>query len=334
MAYRLIDSAHGGDGATRWTIFTPGTVRTTGSPTNRSYYEFTTNSGHTITSQFAAVSSCLIGANVRITALIDSTLPWCSFKGDSNGTSHITLDRNALGAVVVKRGATVIATSANGVIQADVWHHWEARIVVHDTTGIVQVWIDGAPTPVIDFSGDTKNAGTNTTIDAITIARAGSGQHHVSDIRISDGTSPIGATTIWSSVPNGNGNTTQLDGSDGNQVDNYLLVDEATPDGDTTYVAGQVEGEFDLYELENLPAGDWTIHAVQVSLNAKLSEAGSRFIRPVLRTGGSNFTGTTVPVAVSYGTYREVFENNPDTSLPWTEAEVDALQVGLEVRDS
>jgi hypothetical protein len=98
---------------------------------------------------------------------------------------------------------------------------------------------------------------------------------------------------------------------------NFDKVDEATPNGDTDYVFDSVEGDFDLYTLTDLPAGfTFDVLAVQTTFNANTSDAGAKFIRPHIRSGGSEATGTSRALAASYLSYMEVFEDNPVTTKP------------------
>lgn len=52
-------------------------------------------------------------------------------------------------------------------------------------------------------------------------------------------------------TPNGNGNYSQFDGSDGNSVDNYALVDEIPPVA-TDYVSTAVANELDSYTISSV----------------------------------------------------------------------------------
>lgn len=345
MSILLIDSAHAADGSSKYSTFAPRTTLPTASPSGRSAYQFGSGAGEEIVKPIPDYSSVLVGYYGYVYSLAnagDNSTNAQMFRvlSDTLVTVHLSLGVSSTGEVWVRRGGgtgTELARSSAGVITAATWHHWEVRATIADAGGRVEVWIDG--TQRINFTGDTKNAGTKTVVDGIrwgrtAAASGGSDGHLISDIVISNGTTPIGPTTVWRHLPNGNGNSSQLLGSDGNSTDNYLLVDEATPDGDTTYVSSATEGQLDLYALDDLPSGAWDVLAVQTALNAKTDDGGSKFLRPVIRSGGSNAVGTSRSLPASYASHFQVFETNPVTTNPWTEAEVDALEVGPEVRDS
>ena len=86
--------------------------------------------------------------------------------------------------------------------------------------------------------------------------------------------------------------------------------------------------------MADLPSGTWDVLAVQVNNHARKSDAGTRYIRPVVRTGGADFVGTSVVMAESYDTFWEVWNLNPNTTAAWTQSEVNGLEVGAEARDS
>jgi hypothetical protein len=74
-------------------------------------------------------------------------------------TIHIAIQMNSSGFVEIRRGAggTLLATGTAG-FSAGVYRHLEVKCKVHDTTGYVEVRVDG----VVDvtFSGDTRNPPT------------------------------------------------------------------------------------------------------------------------------------------------------------------------------
>lgn len=341
MAVIFMDSANSGEGPTKWDTLVVNATLSGVSPSGRNAYRTVNDNGNLILKIIPDTTSVLVGWKGRLNTLdTDNAANNLSFqiRSDAGVTIHLTLGVTPLGAVTVRRGTgtgTLLGTSANGVIVEDTWHHYEFRATLNDTTGRAVVWIDGVATPVIDFTGDTKNAGTKTDIDAIRFGRViSSSGWDVCDISIASETTNYGVTEVASMLPTGNGNSSGMVGSDGNQTDNYLLADEATPNGDTDYNIGDTEGEKDTYAMANLPTGTWDVLAVQTNIHARKNDAGTRFMRPVLRTNSTDYTGTSVVMAESYDTHWQVFNTNPDTAAAWTEAEIDALEVGAEARDS
>ena len=99
----------------------------------------------------------------------------CVLMSDTAATSHLTLRVTSAGLLEVRRGTTsgtVLASSAAGAIVVSTWQYVELLATLNDTTGAVEVRVDGVT--VCSASGvDTKNAGTKTVLDAVRLVGAG-----------------------------------------------------------------------------------------------------------------------------------------------------------------
>src|SRR5690606_14181121 len=211
-------------------------------------------------------------------------------------------------------------------------HDFEVAATIDDSNGLVQVWVDGVK--VIDFSGDTRNGGT-AAIDTVRWGRTlsgGPGPYRFSDIVIDSGISLKGPTRVLDSYPSADGANTDLTSS--GEGDNYEMVNEATPDGDSSYVSGDTEGQKDTYALDNPVPEGYEVLAVQVSHYSRKADSGTRFARPVIRSGGTDYGGASEDMAESYTTYRDTWTTDPDTSEAWTRSGRNAIEAGVEVRDS
>jgi hypothetical protein len=133
--------------------------------------------------------------------------------------------------------------------------------------------------------------------------------------------------------PSGNGDASQLTGSDGNSTDNYALVDEVPSNNDTDYVEGSVVNERDLYQLSNvsLPVGT-TVRRVLVESRSKDTVAEGGLIALEVKTGGTEYVSADMALASSYAPVRAEWILNPNTGVAWTQADLDALQVGPRTR--
>lgn len=195
------------------------------------------------------------------------------------GTTHVTITLDASLHVVATRNGTVLATSTNAFpATANVWHYIEVKVVIHDTAGSVIVKVDG--TEWLNVSGvDTRNAGTTGAISEIDLYRVNANQTFWDDAYVADTTGPapyndfLGDVKVHTELPSGNGDSSDWIGSDGNSVDNYQLVDEASSSS-TDYVASATVGAQDLYQMGTAPAGV-TVLAVQEWVYAAKSDAGT-----------------------------------------------------------
>lgn len=255
------------------------------------------------------------------------------------GTTHLQMTRNGSGQLEFRRGGTLLGTTTF-VAAASTWFHLDLRLKVHDTTGTLEVKINGVSQ--FTFSGDTRNGGAAGAIDTIlwgaNTVFACIGQHnwYFDDLYVCDVTGSVnndflGDCKVECLFPNGNGNSSQFDGSDGNTTDNYLLVDETAPDDDTTYVESSDVGDKDTYAYGNLVTVAGEVKGVQAVPYAKKNDAGPvRSIVSVARTSGSETDSTDKVMTGAYLYYPDIRETKPGGGA-WTIADVNASEFGVKV---
>lgn len=246
-------------------------------------------------------------------------------------------DTNEIG-VTTNAGTQV---SSSGTFTKTGYHWVECEVYYHASAGTVKAWIDG--TQVIDASSQA----TGTRPSSVSPIIGGSQTTHIAkgyydDIIVSDGagsynaTRPLGDSVIQSLLPSDNGNSSVLVGSDADSTDNYLHVDEEEPDDNTSYVEGTSEGDKDTYLLPDLAGTGGSILAIEVQQHATKTDSGTKYGRSVVRTGGTDYglTSVALPEDPTYSNFRDIVEENPDTTAAWTSPEINSLEVGFEVRDS
>ena len=260
---------------------------------------------------------------------VSGTIPIFTLYGDNGATVHTSV-ANSSGNLIVQRSSTTIATAPSPPFSvANRWYYVEAQIRLHDTLGTAVVRVDGVE--VLNASAlDTKNAGTGTWYDQIAFPFAVSGNAIFDDVYLMAGAGDSfqGDVVVATLVPNGNGAVSQWVGSDGDSVDNYALVDEIPP-STADYVRSATIGQQDLYTLTDL-ATTGVILAVAPTLYVAKDEVGPRTVKPLLR-GSVVSAGAAQALDFAYAQKQQVFATNPETAVAWTLAEVNALQVGVEV---
>lgn len=254
--------------------------------------------------------------------------------GDSFTTFHLALRQATSGAIELVRGdGTLLATGAT-VLTTSGWYYIETRMTIADSGGIVQVRLNGSTSNEINFTGDTKNAGTSTNID--TIRLTGNANWAYTDWYIANalGTAPtntwFGDTIVRSLPPSGDGDLSGLTGSDGNQVSNYQQVDELPPSG-TDYNGSATSNAEDTYALTDLPSTSVIVYGVQLSATMAKSDAGAASASPILRLSGTDYTPGAQVLSTSYTEYTALYPTSPATSSAWTATEVNGAQVGMKV---
>ena len=112
-------------------------------------------------------------------------------------------------------------------------------------------------------------------------------------------------------------------------------VDEATADDDSTYVySNSTSYTRDLYNLSN-PTGSGTINFIKVHYRFKRYSAGTGYLTPAIKTGGTVYEGSEdTETAGSYkdGSYQ--WTTNPKTGVAWTWNDLTNLQAGIKIKES
>lgn len=275
-----------------------------------------------------------------VTGAAASTSPGAgiiTFSTDAGATRHLSILYKSDGVIEVRRGTasgTILASASTGQAHQDTWNYIEVKATIADAGGIVQVRMNGSATPLINFTGDTRNGGTSTLIDTVGIG--GASQCRWADWYILDtaGSAPnndfLGDVRVYVLQPTGSGNYSQLVGSDGNSTDNYLLVDEA-PYSTADYVGSATIGQKDSYAMADLPAGVSQVFGVMELAIVAKSDAGAAGMKQLLRVSGTDYTTAALALSTSYGEMVNLRDTNPFTGVAWTPGGVNGIEAGVEV---
>lgn len=254
-----------------------------------------------------------------------------------SGTIQLGLRLDGSGRIEVRRNATLIQTGTT-ILALDTWYYIEFKATIDNSSGSYEVRINGV-SELSNIAQDTQatgNAYINRVYFQSTAAGGGAttGRVYADDVYILDTTgSPndfLGDVRVQTILPSGNGNSSQLVGSDGNSTDNYLLVDEAAPDGDTTSVQSLTSGHKDTYAYGNLTPTTGTVYAVQLLPYAKKTDAGLRQIKSVARVATDEADGATETLTTDYLYYPEIMATQPNGGA-WTITDVNSAEFGVEI---
>ncbi len=137
-------------------------------------------------------------------------------------------------------------------------------------------------------------------------------------------------SSVFTLRPNGNGGTIQWSKS-GTGGANWDRVDEVTSDGDTTYVYTSTNGVVDLYTLTDLPQSGQINFVTVTAVGRAVANAGCNpNCEGELKLRVNGYASPGSGFATSYATVSYTWPTNPGTGLPWTVADVNALQAGVE----
>lgn len=258
--------------------------------------------------------------------------------GDAGVTQHITMGVAADGSISVRRGTatgTVLATSAVSTIALNVWNYIELKVLMHDTTGTVDVRVNG--TSVISATGlDTKNAGTATVFSTVEFGGGGVGSTtRMRDMYICNGLNGnndnfLGDCRVTALFPDVDSTPEEFTHSTG--TSSFALLDENPPNGDTDYIESDIDGEITRVGLAALADTTHVIYGLQTVVYAKKDDAGAKSFRAGFFSDASTQNLADHVLSTSYVTYLDISELDPDGSVDWTPAQLNAAFVQVEVR--
>lgn len=224
---------------------------------------------------------------------------------------------------------TQLGTSGAFALSSATWHYIEIVLTVDNSAGVVEVWVNG--TRRINITGADTQAGANAYSNCFAFAGNGSATYF-DDVYCVSGTggshtARLGDVKCVARVASaGDGAVAQFTPSTG--TDNGAMVDEATPDGDTTYNAAASSGLVDTYAFAALGITG-PILALNLHNHVRKTDAGTCDAEPVARIGGTNYTGTQTGVSQTGGYLTQLYETSPATVSPWTVGEVDGAEFGV-----
>lgn len=257
-----------------------------------------------------------------------------AIRADSGVVTHITIVVNVAGRIEIQRGGTILATSTLNFPAPLAWYSMEVKATIHDTTGEVVVKVAGDIW--VSFTGDTKNAGTSTRPDVLSWP-VNNDNMRLDDLVIFDTTGAVnnswpGEICIMGIRPDSDGANSDLLGSDGNSVQNFLLVDEF-PFNTSDYVGSPTAAQKDIYGFSAV-GKTGNVLAVQPVAYVAKSDAGAKAFKHVTRSvGGVNaFSVSTTILSTTFLPYLDAISLLDPDGNPWTVARVDGAQFGMEVQ--
>lgn len=278
------------------------------------------------TATFTAGTTRVVGFGMVSDSYATATSFFALLEG---ATVHLSLRLDASNHVQLYRGdgTTLLATSTYVLPAVGVWVYFEVKAVINDTTGSVDVYADEVL--IISVSAtDTRNAGTSGAVDTARFTRLGASQGRVDDMYV-DTTTVRGDLVVRTLLPSGDGDSSDFVGSDGNSVNNSLLVDEQNSSS-ADYVGTALTGKTDLYALTDLPSG-YTPLATQVLTYAAKSDGGTPpVLKPVTKgDGGTVLEETAVTLSTTYQVFASAVRTTDPDGDALTRTNVNAMQVGV-----
>ena len=294
------------------------------------------SSSYYLTKNFSAeLSTIIFGAAFKVTVLSSNT-PILRFL--DAGSPQIEIRAMPDGSIGVYRYNNILlGTSAIGLIGVDNWFYLEVKAVFNNTTGSVEVRLNGDSTPIINLTNQDTCYTVNEYTTSISLrTNVNSNYVYVDDLYVCDTTGTenndfLGDIKITPLYPISDGNSSDFTRSAG--ATNYENVDEAQLVNETDYNYSSTINHKDLYGITNFSAAG-TILAVQVNAAVINTDTGGMKVRPLSRSGGTpvDNEGDDFNITTSIKIASHIFEQEPTDSVAWTAAKINAAEFGLKIQ--
>jgi hypothetical protein len=293
-------------------------------------YNYSTTYGNFPYKTISPLSEFYIRYGFKYTYIYDGGITWAY-----DATTIGRLVNAGGGLSVAQVGTTTVGTTITPFVQ-NVWYLIEIHVKLDNTSGILQVKINGVPE--VDYAGDTL-PDANTTVNRFYIYDWG-GEWDDFALNDTNGTidnSWCGNGHVVKITPSGSGTTNNwLNSGSVSGSANYLYVDEYPNDGDTTYVylSGSSLGVQDQYAMSAFTSGCGVIKRIFPECRAKkLTADFDEYIKVgYLPEGGTDQVSGSSVLTTSYarivGTSASA---NPVTGLAWTDSDINALEFVCEI---
>ncbi len=247
------------------------------------------------------------------------------FSFNDIGSSQVSIAVEVDGHISARLGSTsaLIGLSTES-IHINTFYYFEAFVLVHPSAGQVIVRLNNVE--IINVSGVNTRSTLVSEITNITLGgQAADMRAEWCDFYIHK-TQFLGDIRIGLMKPNADNTNSGWFLSTGSFV--WPLVDEVPPNT-TDYAYATAAGSVFYTEMEDVILTGPCL-GIQVLSLAEKEDSGDRQGKSVIVEGGTQTDGVETPITATTPLYlRDTYEENPRTSAPWTEAQLNAIKAGL-----
>lgn len=254
------------------------------------------------------------------------------------GAPQIGINMNSAGYPnLVDNNETILATSTTVFCVADRWYYFELVCDLDGSSGTVSLYVNGEL--ACSYTGATL-FGAATSVNELFLGNPEDLWDNVrtdyDDVYVADDTgatnnSRLGDSRVETLYPRST--TTNDFALTGAATAHEALDDDsAGPDGGTSYASsGTAADRILLGTTDSLSGVPLSIHGVAVSHISRKEGASTLVLDTVISSGINEDTRTGRTLLDAYTTDEGLYELDPDGSVAWTKAQVEALLFGIEV---
>jgi hypothetical protein len=237
----------------------------------------------------------------------------------------------------LRAGATTVATVTDTPFSTNnVWHHLAIDVKIHASTGWIYLYRDGVV--VASWNGQTTQGAANINrlnIDTESSSNIWNTAPYFDNFYWDDTTgesAPLAPPAYYFHpvFANGNGNYSQWTGSDSDSTNNYLHVDDTTPDGDTTYVRSVATGERDSYSVSDytIPPGQTATAVIPFTVIKNEASGGTLNTALFTRVSSVDQDSTAVASTTAYQMQWSRQTTKPGGGS-WDQSSINSMEVGI-----
>ena len=280
-------------------------------------------------------STITVGFAWRWSSTMGSGGSFLNFRRAGNSTPEMAVNYGGDGSLSFSRmmysGGGNTAAGVIGI--ADRWYYIEVQAKLAQPGGFMTMRVDGAQ--VLTFSGDTCNTAGTFAIDDVYFNAGYGGTPYLEfdDVYLMTGVGDtfLGSLVVETLLPNGNGNANQWTGVDGDSTNNYLHVDEVGTPVLTDYVYSSTVGQIDQYAMSDLAHTTGTVVGVCHSAHMINTDAVTPRNVKLVNRRAADTKSSALALSNAWRSYEYALRLDPETAAPWTIANVNALQSGIEL---
>jgi len=248
------------------------------------------------------------------------------------GNVHLNICVDANNNFAVYRNTTLLGTSSGLQEEYNIWRYFEVKFKINATTGYVIIHYNEQE--ILNLTSINTMTGSNAyargyLFDMINPYTWVMDDLYFCDVSGAKNNDFLGDSRIDVLRPNAAGIYTDFTPGAGA---NYQNVDEQTHDSDATYNDGANVGDQDSYQMPDLPTpAGTTIYGVKTQATVRKTDAGAMKCKLLTRAGTTDDLGDEIILSDSYTTHAKILENNPDDLAAWQDADVNGMEVGVEI---
>ncbi len=112
---------------------------------------------------------------------------------------------------------------------------------------------------------------------------------------------------------------------------NYAAISKVPPLPSLDYNTDITVGHQDTFNCSAIGSDLSTIYGLNVKALIGKSDAGSRTVAAVIKSGTTTLSGTATSIGVSPQLVKQMFQTDPNTSTQWTQTNADAAKPGYKI---